>query len=214
MTRSSHDLGAVRIQIIQAKMRKPSAQSPGYCRAWVNVIRGEITPPAFYDYNDLEPVGYSYGIFVPQKQPSPDYFVLVKEGDYNGRLLLVDGSGHITDIPGGTFFVADARFLVNEYASDSPGLAVFDLMAHKLLMRSTDVPYVQNWYRDSKGYFFTESEWSGGSGEPHEKLGVAYRLSLAQGKIARINIAAAELKSATKIAYDFDPRQYPDCVSK
>jgi hypothetical protein len=215
VTQSLHSLGAVNIQIIQAERREPGAHAPGYCRAWVKISRGEIAASSvFYDYNDLEPVGYSYGVFVPQKQPSPDYFVVVKEGDYNGRLLLVDGSGRVTDILGGSFFIASARFLVSEYASDSSGLAVFDLMAHKLLMQSTDVPYVQNWYRDSKGYFFTESEWSGASGRPHEKPGVACRLELEKGQIAKIDISPPTLKSARRITEDFDPTQYADCTAK
>jgi hypothetical protein len=214
VTQSSHDLGAVKIRIIQAKRRKPSAKAPGYCRAWVNVIRGGITPSIFFDYNDLEPVGYSYGVFVPRKQPSSDYFLLVKEGDYNGRLLLIDTSGRVTDIIGGSFFIADARFLVSEYASDSSGLAVFDLRAHKLLMQSKDVPYVQDWYRDSKGYFFTESEWSGNTGQPHAKPGVAYRLDLEKGKIVKVDVSAPAVKAATRVTEDFDPTQYADCTSK
>jgi hypothetical protein len=113
-----------------------------------------------------------------------------------------------TDILGGSFFIANARFLVSEYASDSSGLAMFDLMAHKLLIQSTDVPYVQNWYRDSKGYFFTESKWSGTSGQPHEKLGVAYRLELENGQIAKIDVSPPTLKSARRVTEDFDSAQY------
>ena len=49
--------------------------------------------------DDIEPVGFSYGLFVPKRQPVPSYFVALKEGDYDGRLLL----------PGGFYFVTRGK---------------------------------------------------------------------------------------------------------
>jgi hypothetical protein len=46
----------------------------------------------FY-YRDINPGGSSFGLFLPKQQPSSDDFVAVKEGDYDGRLLLVDKDG-------------------------------------------------------------------------------------------------------------------------
>jgi|SRR5271157_91706 len=214
VTQTTHAFGAVKIRIIHAKRRKEIMTPPSFCRAWVEVTRGDTLVRRIF-YNDFEPVGYSYGVFVPAKQPSPDYFVLVKEGDYDGHLLLVNGSGNVTDTLGGRFFVtADRRFLVSEYSSDLAGLAVFDLTQGRLILHSTDVAYAQNWYRDQQGYFFTESEWSANSGEPHERLGVAYGLDLKRGKIVESSLSSLRLKSASPVKYDFDPRQYSDCVSR
>jgi hypothetical protein len=92
VTQSSHALGAIEIRIIHAKKRKPNASPPSYCRAWAEISRGQTLLQRIY-FGDIEPVGYSYGIFVPAKQPAPDYFALVKEGDYDGRLLLVNSDG-------------------------------------------------------------------------------------------------------------------------
>ena len=213
VTQSVHSLGGLKIRIIHVKRRMRSATPPSYCRAWVEISQGDTLVRRLY-YNDFEPVGYKYGVFVPTKQPSPDSFALVKEGDYDGHLLLVNSAGDVTDTLGGSFFVARGRFLVSQYSSDEAGLAIFDLEAHKLILKTTDIPYVENWYKDSTGYFFTESEWSGASGEPHEKPGAAYRLNLRQGRIVKTDIGASKLQSATPVKYDFDPRKYQDCVSK
>jgi hypothetical protein len=213
VTQTVHTFGAVKIRIIHAKRRKEVETPPSFCRAWVDITRGESLLRRLF-YNDFEPVGYSYGVFVPAKQPSPDYFVLVKEGDYDGHLLLVNGSGKITDTLGGRFFVtADRRFLVSEYASDLAGLAVYDLAQGRLILHSTDVAPVQNWYQDREGYFFTESEWSGNSGEAHEKPDLAYGLDLKHVKIIKSSLSPQRLKSASPVKYDFDPRQYDDCTS-
>jgi hypothetical protein len=214
VTRTSHILGGVTIQIIHAKKRKPNGSPPSYCRAWVEVSRGENLLRRIH-YSDFEPVGFSYGVFVPAKQPSEDYFALVKEGDYDGHLLLVDREGVVTDLLGGFFFViAGGRFIVSEYLSDESGLAVFDLKAHRLLMQSTEIPDIQNWYKDGAGYFFTESEWSNGSPYPHEKPNVAYRLDLSGRKVVKISMGPQQLKSAARVEHDFDPRKSADCVSR
>lgn len=214
VTQTSRSLDGVTIRIIHTKKRKPDGSAPNYCRAWVEVSRAEKLLRRIY-YRNIEPVGYSYGVFVPTKQPSTDYFALVKEGDYDGHLLLVDKQGVVTDLLGGTFFVTDGgRFLVSQYSSDSSGLAVFDLNAHRLLLKSTEIPYIQNWYKDGSGYFFTESDWSNGSPYPHEKPDVAYRLDLNGRKVVKSESDAQRLKAASRIDDDFDPRQSRDCVSR
>jgi len=214
VTQSSHELNDVSIRVIQVKKRKPDGSAPSYCRAWVEVSRGKTLLRRIH-YSDFEPVGFSYGVFVPLKQPSADYFALVKEGDYDGHLLLVSREGAVTDLLGGFFFLtADKRFLVSEYSSDSSGVAVYDLQAHRLVFQSKDVPYIQKWYRDSSGYFFTESEWSNGSPTPHEKRDSVYRLDLSARKIVKASVDPKGLQSATRVGFDFDPRQLKDCTSR
>jgi len=214
VTQASHQIGDLTIQVIQAKKRKPNGSAPRFCRAWVEVSRGDKLMRRIY-YGDFEPVGYSFGVFIPGKQPSADYFALIKEGDYDGHLLLIDKQGAVTDLMGGFFFVtADGKFIVSQYSSDNSGLAVFDLKAHRLLMQSTEIPYIQNWYKDHSGYFFIESEWSNGSSYPHEKPDVAYRLDLSGRKVVKIGMDPQHLKSAARVEYDFDPRKYADCVSR
>lgn len=207
VTQASHTLGDVTIQIIQAKRRKPDGSAPHFCRAWVDVSRGEKLLRRIY-YSDMEAVGASYGVFVPAIQPSADYFALVKEGDYDGRLLLVDRQGVVTNLLGGFFFVtADGRFIVSQYSSDETGLAVFDLQAHRTMLQSKEVPY-QNWYKDGLGYFFAEDD------SPEEENTAIYRLNLKTAKLLKSTIDPKRLQAAHKVRFDFDPRQFSDCVSR
>jgi len=214
VTQASHELNDVSIRVIQVKKLKPDGTAPSYCRAWIEVKKGD-TLLRRIRYADLEPVGFSYGVFAPSKQPSPDYVVLVKEGDYDGRLLLVSREGAVTDLLGGFFFLtADKRFLVSEYSSDSSGVAVYDLRDHRLIFQSKEIPYIQEWYKDDSGYFFTESEWSKGDSVPHERRDTIYRLDMKGGRVVKASIDPKRLQSATRVGFDFDPRQLEDCTSR
>ena len=213
VTQSIHTIGDIKIRIIHAKRRRENVTPPSYCRAWVEISRDQKLLKRIY-YADFEPVGYKYGVFVPAKQPSDHYFTLVKEGDYDGRLILASRSGAITDTIGGSYFVVGGRYLVSQYSSDEAGPAVFDLQVGKIILQTSDIPYIQRWYRNSRGYFFTESEWSQGSGEPHEKSGVVYRLDIQERRILKTAMNAAGVKSAKVVDYDFDPSRYENCTSK
>jgi hypothetical protein len=84
-------------------------------------------------------VGFSYGIFLPKQRPSPDYFVAVKEGDYDGRLFLISREGQVTDLPGGFYFVPAARRFLVKYVSDTYALTVFDLEKDSTVLAWRDV---------------------------------------------------------------------------
>lgn len=208
VTRTSHTLGDLSIQITHAKKRQPDGSAPCFCRAWVDVHREKKLVRRIF-YGDFEPVGFSYGVFVPAKQPSEDYFALVKVGDYDGRLLLIDKQGAVTDLMGGFFFVtADGRFIVSKYSSDLSGLAVFDLQLHKLLFKTEDVPDILQWYKNTSGYFFTVDD------SPQEENIAIYRLNLKTAKLMDGVIDLKKLRAATKVRYDFDPRKLEDCTSR
>jgi hypothetical protein len=206
--------GETEIRVVNVRKLTPDSTAPHYCRTWVD-IRTDGQLKKRISYLDIEPVGYSYGIFVPKVQKSPEYLTLVKLGDYDGRLLLVTRNGTVQNLRGGSFFVTvDGRFLVSDHSSDSPGLSVFDFRKGIAVLDTETVPYIQEWYRDASGYFFTESEWSGNTGFPHEKLGVAHRLDLARARVVAVKMTASELSKARKVKSDFDPRQYKDCTSE
>jgi len=154
-------------------------------------------------YGDIEPVGFSFGAFVPKNQPD-GYVAVVKEGDYDGRLLLIDREGKVVDLEGGFYFVtADKNFLVSEYSSDSPGFSVVDLVGSKVILQPKDAPEIGGWYRDSEGYFFMEYE--GG--------GKAQRVDMSNRRMSKTVVSKAHKKNATKVRYDFDPRSKNDCVA-
>jgi len=215
VSRRSYSHGEVTVQVIQAKA-KEHIKEPRYCRAWFEIRKGPSLLKRLY-YDDMEPVGFSYGIFVPREQPLSDYFVAVKEGDYDGRLLLVDKDGHVTNLPGGFYFLtADKRFLVGDYASDDEVMIVVDVAKREVVIDGREVrgiPEDLNWYRDSAGYFFTAPDESSKEWPPHEKKGYVYRLDPERRTVLGTPMNASQFARARKVAYDFDPRQKADCTS-
>jgi len=201
VTKNDYALGEITVRVIDVK-NLGYVNPPRYCRAWVDVLKGEKLLKHFY-YDDIEPVGGEFGAFVPKDQP-PDYFTVVKGGDYDGRLLLIDKDGVVVDLPGGFYFVTDdKKFLISEYSSDEPGLTVFDLASHRIVLQPKDVPEIGSWYRDAQGYFFME----------FENPGHARRLDLENHQIVKINVSVNDRKNATKVQYDFDPRKKQDCTT-
>ncbi len=207
--------GGITVRVIQVRTRD-HIKEPHYCRAWLEVRKGDSLVKQLY-YDEIDPAGFSYGIFVPNEQPLPEYFVAVKEGDYDGRLLLVAKDGQFTNLPGGFYFVTtDKRFLVGDYASDDNALIVVDIAKRQIVIdgrKDRKIPEDMNWYRDRAGYFFTVPDESSKKWPPREKTGRVYRLDLVHRTVVGTPMTASQLASAHKVSYDFDPRQKADCVS-
>lgn len=201
------------IRIIEAKKVSKKFDLPPYtCRAWLEVIRAKQTMFRRY-FDDIDAVGYSYGLFVPEVQPPGPVFAVVKNGDYDGRLFLVRRDGKVFDLIGGSYFISEnKRYLFSHYASDTSGLAVFDLQEGRVVFSSDKLPaYQHQWYIQKGSYFFTASEWLGTSGMPHEKEGVAYFYDSKSHKIVEKTVTSAELAASSPVTYDFDPRECEDC---
>jgi hypothetical protein len=151
------------VRILEARKVTPDASSPHACRAWFQVEKGNRLLRQLYD-DDIDPSGFSHGIFLPKRQLLPDYFVAVKEGDYDGRLLLVAKNGTLKNLPGGFYFLTtDQNFVIGEYATDSSALIVVDVGRRQVIIdgsKRREIPAVKNWYQDHAGYFFTEAEYS------------------------------------------------------
>lgn len=212
VTQNDFSLGDITVRIIEAKNRSNSKKVPHWCDAWLEIRKADQLLKRLY-YNDIEPVGASYGIFIPNRQPSPDLFIATKEGDYDGRLLLVSKTGNVSDLRGGRWFVtSDKRFLVSEYSSDEAAITVMDLSTGRTVLTTEpdDVPHVDKWYRDGSGYFFTESD-----APTNNDTFEAFRLYFAGGKISKVTIPISKLKRAKPVSYDFDPftQKKQDCVS-
>jgi hypothetical protein len=216
VTRHDYPHGNFTVRIILAKrVYEVSAPPPSYCRAWLEVRGGGmILRQAFFD--DIDPVGSDYGIFVPEHQPFEEYFVALKEGDYDGRLLLVGKDGSLTNLPGGGFFLTtDKRYLIGEHASDYASLIVLDVARRQIVIDGgkDKLPGVGDWYLDKAGYFFTEDEETGQPKDSSQKTVAIYRLDLKRLKVTRDVITSAQLRSARKIEYE--PWQKPaDCTSE
>ena len=216
ISRKEFSHGDVTVRVTQVK-NAGYKLLPYTCRAWFEVRKDNRLIKRQY-YDDIDPSGFSYGIFVPKQQPIEDYFVAVKEGDYDGRLLLVSRDGALSNLPGGFYFLTDdKRFLLEEYASDDSSLVVVDVSMHKMVIDARDdssIPEVLNWYRDTVGYFFTEPDPASKAWPPTEKRGHVYRLDLRNLKVTKIGGEPRMFANAHKVSYDFDPRKKRDCSSE
>jgi hypothetical protein len=179
-------------------------KSPHTCRAWLEVTKAKQALFRKY-YDDIDAVGFSYGLFVPKVQPPPPFFAVVKIGEYDGRLFLVHKDGKVFDLIGGFYFISEnKRYLFSRYASDISGLAVFDLQRGDIVFSSDNLPeYQHRWYIEKGTYFFTASEWYG--------HGVAYIYDFKSHKIIEKEINSAELAASKPVAFDFDPTKCEDC---
>ena len=216
---SVHDYshGSVGIRVAHAKRINSSAAiAPEYCRAWLEVRNGSSLRQVYYD--DIAPVGGYYGIFVPTTQPLKDYFIAVKEGDYDGRLLLVGRGGSITDLPGGPFFVTqDGRYLIGVHSVDGgTPIVVVDTATRQVILDGGpegQTAVVNNWYLGSDGYFFMEPDESDSSVPQRDKDGVAYRLDLVHRKIVRVAVPRQVGASARRLPYQIRFQGTADCAS-
>jgi hypothetical protein len=201
------------IRIVEAKrVLSNEYELPHTCRAWLEVMRTKQTTFRRY-FDDIEAVGGSYGLFVPEVQPPVPFFAVVKNGDYDGRLFLVRRDGKVFDLIGGSYFISEnKRYLFSHYDSDTSGLAVFDLREGRVVFSSDKLPaYQHQWYVQKGSYFFTASEWLGTSGLPHEKKDIAYFYDYRSHKIAEKRITGRDLAASKPVSWDFDPRECEDC---
>jgi hypothetical protein len=205
--------GNLKIKIRQAKRTKNFEQLPHSCRAWLDVEKSTKAIFSRY-YADIDPVGFSFGLFVPKTQPKSPYLAVVKNGDYDGRLFILKTDGEVHDLLGGFyFFTKDKRYIFSEYASDASGLAVFDLVAGKVVFSSDKLSHVYQWYERNGNYFFTEAEWRDNSGTATEKPGTIDIYDFKQHKIVEKKVTPTFIKKAKIVKWDFDPREYEDCTS-
>lgn len=205
--------GNVLIGIIEAKrISKKYDEQPYLCRTWLEVKRSNKAIYQKY-FDDIDSAAFSYGLFIPKKQPPSPYFAVVKNGDYDGRLFLVSKDGKVFDLMGGFYFITgNKRYLFSSYASDASGLVVFDLLAGRVVFSSDKLPgYEHQWYTKDGDYYFTASAWDEKSGMPHEKAGTAYCYDFKAHKIIEKRISSSEIADSKKVVYDFDPRGYEDC---
>ena len=208
--------GDIAIEVIEAKkISKIYKKPPHACRAWLYVMKGKQIIFQRY-FNDIDPVGFSYGLFVPKVQLPFPYFSVVKNGDYDGRLFIVHKDGEIFDLIGGFYFLSEnRRYIFSHYASDSSGLAVFDLKERRVVFSSVELPAHQHqWYILKGTYYFTAPECPASSGIPTEKVDVAYFYNLRSHKIIKKKITKQEVEASKPVVYEFDPRSCEDCIAR
>ena len=133
------DFAGFKIELIHAKLGdyKTYDSTKAYCRIWLTVKMGNAVVDQLF-INDCEVVGGCSRIYVSSVQPSKDYFILSKFGDYDGQILIIDKSGGIKTFVGGHYYLSvDNKYVFIPYNSDLAGLTVYDLSKNQVLLQLT-----------------------------------------------------------------------------
>jgi hypothetical protein len=190
------------------KTRDHVVDSVHTCRAWIEVARSSDT--VFRDYfSDIDAVGASYGLFVPSEQPIQTQFVVLKEGDYDGELYLIDSDCGVKKLLGGIYFLSeDKKYLFSVHNSDLPGLAVVNLPEGSITFEQKSISGISEfyqWYTDGKEYFFTDSTPFERGRDSKEDRGYVYKFDFVQRKLVKKKVRFSEFKNIRKVNYAFHP---------
>lgn len=210
---STYTFNKLDIEIVQAKKGKTSettkeADNVRCGRALLNVKRDDNIVDQKY-YHDFEPFGGNYGLFVPPHQPSKTFFLVIKYGDYDGRLLIINSLGRIEDSPGGNYFITqDKNYLISDYDSDNNGLTVVNLKTGHVEFSTNISDSQYQWYLKDNKYYFTISEWlPQNGGNPSERNNIIYYLDLNGKAVHKKHSSRDFIKSLIRINYSFDVRK-------
>ena len=148
-------LGQVQV-IITMTHPKNSSFAKFLCRSWLTIKKNDkIINQKYYD---IEPIGGCSGLYPPIKQPCKDYFIISKFGDYKGQTLLIDTSGKLITLTGGSFSISpDNKYLLSTYDSDVSGITIYDLKKKKLVFskENEDDKLYNEFYFQEGSYFIS-----------------------------------------------------------
>lgn len=200
--------GKVGIEAIQLKRLNEKHDNPRYGRAWVSMTKDGKRTQCNY-FADINPLGGAYGLFFPNQNMPANYRCIVKLGDYDGRLMLINDQGKYWNLPGGSFFLSkDKQYLFSTHECDAPsGIAVFDLKSGTPIFETNEKakvasPIVDKWYFNGTNYFFTTKEADGST--PKGDKRAIFVFDTKGRKLDKQEISATELATATAVSYDFD----------
>ncbi len=211
VTSAEYAHGDVVVRVRQARPAGRPVLTKVFCSVSLEVRHRESGRETWRLEQDIEPVGGSYGLFVPDDQPLAGRWLVVKEGDYDGRLFVVARDGAVQDLPGGPLLVdrsLGVLFSESSGASESPGYVALDLRTGRVLDEGRDWA-VCGWYRKD-GTIVAQPCGEGDTGPAKD---VAYVWDARQRRMAKRAVRPSFFDGAAPVPYDFDPRGFADCVS-
>jgi len=148
-------LDSVTIEIAQI-FRKDHAYDPFICRAIIQTtMNGKILNELYFE--NIEPVGSSYGICFSKRQANDKFLIGSKYGDYSGQLIIIDNKGKIIKNPGGDYFISDNnQFIISDWYSDLSGITIFDFKTSKIVYSKELPVYLSKWYVNAGKYYAAE----------------------------------------------------------
>jgi len=120
------------------KEEYPIKNSYFSCNSYVITLNGNDTID-YVEFKAIEALGGNAGF--SNSEIISNHVILGKQGDYDGRTLVVNTNGQIFNFIGGTNFIDRKQaWLFSLYSLDLPGCAVFDLNNDSLLFEMDDTP--------------------------------------------------------------------------
>lgn len=108
-------------------------------------------------FENIEPVGSSYGICFSDKQPNSKFVVGSKYGDYSGQIIIINDKGKIIKESGGNYFTSENnRFIISGWHSDLSGLTIFDFEEGKIVYSKELPVHLSGWYENGGKYYAAE----------------------------------------------------------
>ncbi len=131
------------------------------CRAWLDLLRRPGHAAIHLWNGTTDPVGTAAGLYIPARQPSDRFLMIVKAGDYEGLFLFVHPDGSLTITEGGDFVIdRQHELLFGLTYSDSAEVIVVDLRT--LRQVGEDIPAApERFYRAGSRFFVTGTDTAG-----------------------------------------------------
>ena len=175
---------------------------PIWCAAFLEILeKGKVIRNLSFE--DIAPLGWKAGLFLPAKQESPKHFILMKYGDYDCRTIIITDEGELFNLGGGSYRIFQNRYLITprelpDVGGRTEDFSIFDLLRNRVLITPSwdDLAKGTNQYPSRGGYinlikFYTSGpELFAGivlaDGRSEQVLGHPsefYRIHLATGKM-------------------------------
>jgi hypothetical protein len=111
-------------------------------------------------FPDIKAYGGYAGLDIPERKFSDSLFVIIKRGDYDGRLYLINTKGKVFNFPGGGYFITkDKKLLFSISELDCSGIDIIDLKTLKSIYSKTCLSKNPDyWFFFDKKYYYTSLE--------------------------------------------------------
>lgn len=184
-----YQIGNVQVKLTQTK----SDGTSFYCKSnIVSSIDHKIVDSISFDH---EPIGGYYGISMPIK--IENHLIFTKHGDYDGRTILVNENGKISNIIGGkNNYDPESNLLFTQYYSDLNGFAVFNMKSDSLVLEISDIEYEPISFHKAFGerYFILCSNY-----ETDESTPSIWEIEFDLKRIMRVDLDTHQINRSNKL---------------
>ena len=179
------DLDSVIVEIAQIVRKKFDGDNFN-CKAIIQTRTKNRKIDELY-FDNIEPVGSSYGICFTKNQTNKKYIIGSKYGDYEGLVIIINSNGKILRKSGGNYFVSeDKKYLVSDWYSDLTGITIFDLEKN-MIVYSKELPVSLSKWFENKGKYYA-AQWS-----ENKEIDTIYTFDLTSFSLSRTNLSLSKL---------------------